>query len=190
MSTDTDDRMVVLAAKRVQSNGTKVAAQMRRIADSIDREIPSDLTKIIARPIAVAYNVQHELTWGVANCGMDSLLSACDELAALERQLADERTAHTELLAFITDQERRHFRTEHDTGANTNALFLHNQLRKLAGLPELQVSDLTSAEEYTDRTRDAISEREYPLMPRGARPGDQCDETCTADCGHCKGVHA
>lgn len=22
------------------------------------------------------------------------------------------------------------------------------------------------------------------------RPGDQCDETCTVDCGHCKGIHA
>lgn len=69
-------------------------------------------------------------------------------------------------LEFIADIERRFFRTEHDTGANINALMIWNLVRKEAGLPKLQVFDLTIAEEYCDEGRDAVAEREYPLMPR------------------------
>jgi len=69
-------------------------------------------------------------------------------------------------LEFIADVERRMFRTEHDTGANINALMIWNMVREHAGLPKLQVLDLTIGEEYCDKTYDAVSEREYPLRPR------------------------
>lgn len=67
---------------------------------------------------------------------------------------------------FIADIERSYLRTEHDIGANHSALYLWNLVRGRAGLPPLDKDDLTTAAEYCDRTRDAISEREYPLMPR------------------------
>lgn len=47
------------------------------------------------------------------------------------------------LLAFIDDVERSMFRTDMDTGANTNALIVWNQLRMYAGLPALSRTDLT-----------------------------------------------
>lgn len=47
------------------------------------------------------------------------------------------------LLAFIDDVERSMFRTDMDTGANTNALIVWNQLRIHAGLPALNRMDLT-----------------------------------------------
>jgi len=41
------------------------------------------------------------------------------------------------LAEFIEDVESRHFRTPYDTGANTNALFIWNQVRELIDLPRL-----------------------------------------------------
>lgn len=67
------------------------------------------------------------------------------------------------LLEFIKDQEERNFRTEHDTGANPNALFIWNMVRRLAGLPDLKRTDLPAyceiCEEY----------HQYPHKRRGAR---------------------
>jgi hypothetical protein len=70
------------------------------------------------------------------------------------------------LLECIEQIERQNFRTESDLGANPAALVLWNRVRERAGLPRLRRADLTTAAEYTDRSRDAIGEREYPLMPR------------------------
>lgn len=72
-------------------------------------------------------------------------------------------------LEFIADIERRFFRTEHDSGADLNALMIWNLVRQEAGLPKLQVLDLTIGEEYCDKSRDAVAEREYPLMPRSEK---------------------
>jgi hypothetical protein len=46
------------------------------------------------------------------------------------------------LLDFIREVEDAHFRTECDTGANLNVLLIWNLVRKEAGLPWLQKSDL------------------------------------------------
>jgi hypothetical protein len=46
------------------------------------------------------------------------------------------------LLRFIADVEGRDFRTEHDTGANFNALYIWNHVRRLAGLEPLKKTDL------------------------------------------------
>jgi len=48
------------------------------------------------------------------------------------------------LLRFIADQENRNFRTEHDTGAGSNTLFIWSAVRQLAGLPKLEASDLAA----------------------------------------------
>lgn len=71
---------------------------------------------------------------------------------------------------FIAETERALFRTEHDIGGNVNARIVWNRVRALAGLPALREEDLTTADEYCDRTCDVISEREYPLMPRSQSP--------------------
>ena len=70
------------------------------------------------------------------------------------------------LLEFIAKTERAYFRTEHDLGANFHSLFIWNRVREMANLPKLDEADLTTADEYCDKTCDVISEREYPLMPR------------------------
>ena len=46
------------------------------------------------------------------------------------------------LLEFIKSVEERDFRTESDTGANSNALYIWNHVRRLAGLPDIEKSDL------------------------------------------------
>lgn len=46
------------------------------------------------------------------------------------------------LLQFIADTERAHFRTVHDSGANSNAMMLWNLLREHAGLSKLMLNDL------------------------------------------------
>lgn len=46
------------------------------------------------------------------------------------------------ILDFIKQTEKSHFRTVHDTGANSNALFVWNLVRQHAGLSPLQISDL------------------------------------------------
>jgi hypothetical protein len=43
---------------------------------------------------------------------------------------------------FIKRVEAGHFRTNQDTGANANALFIWNLVRKEAGLEPLSVKDL------------------------------------------------
>ena len=45
---------------------------------------------------------------------------------------------------FVEKIERAHFRTDEDTGANLNALFIWNLVRKELGLDNLQKSDLPS----------------------------------------------
>lgn len=47
-----------------------------------------------------------------------------------------------ELMEFIEQTEKSHFRTASDTGANPNALFIWNLLREHAGLPRLTKDDL------------------------------------------------
>lgn len=51
-------------------------------------------------------------------------------------------TADTRLTDMIADVEKRHFRTEHDTGANPNVLMIWNIVREYAGLPLLERDDL------------------------------------------------
>lgn len=63
-----------------------------------------------------------------------------------------------DLLNFIEKTERAHLRTEHDTGANFNALLLWNQVREFAGLPKIRRHDLPEGPMY--------QERPYPRMPR------------------------
>jgi hypothetical protein len=43
---------------------------------------------------------------------------------------------------WIKEVEGHHFRTNHDTGANLNALFVWNILRRRAGLPSISKNDL------------------------------------------------
>ena len=45
-------------------------------------------------------------------------------------------------IEFIERVEKAHFRTEHDTGANHNALLIWNVVRKEAGLPPISLQDL------------------------------------------------
>lgn len=46
------------------------------------------------------------------------------------------------LLKFIADVEGRDFRTEQDTGATMNAIYVWNHVRRLAGLEPLRLQDL------------------------------------------------
>jgi len=43
---------------------------------------------------------------------------------------------------FIAHMEKHYFRTDADTGANENALFVWNLVREYAGLPKLTLKDL------------------------------------------------
>lgn len=69
-----------------------------------------------------------------------SKLKAFRDYKTREREVL--RLDHVTLLSFIKDVEEAHFRTEHDTGANRNALFIWSLVRRLAGLPDLALTDL------------------------------------------------
>jgi hypothetical protein len=47
-------------------------------------------------------------------------------------------------LAFVQQVERDHFRTVSDTGANENAMFIWNQVRRHVGLTPLSKDDLAA----------------------------------------------
>ena len=72
-------------------------------------------------------------------------------------------TGQPDLIEFIADFESRFMRTESDTTANPNALFVWNIIRERAGLPRLNRVDLTCACEYSESP---VLERPYPVMPR------------------------
>lgn len=46
------------------------------------------------------------------------------------------------ILELIETVEKAHFRTQEDTGANSNAILIWNCVRRFAGLPEIFRSDL------------------------------------------------
>lgn len=50
--------------------------------------------------------------------------------------------ANAPILKMIAEVERKHFRTEHDSGANQNAMMIWNRVRKHAGLEPLTLSNL------------------------------------------------
>jgi hypothetical protein len=43
---------------------------------------------------------------------------------------------------FVKEVEESHFRTNEDTGANSNALLIWNMVREHVGLPRLDILDL------------------------------------------------
>lgn len=59
------------------------------------------------------------------------------QIEALQIELSRQPFDQGTLRQFIAGVEARNFRTVHDTGANQNAMFLWNQLRRFAGLPEI-----------------------------------------------------
>lgn len=60
------------------------------------------------------------------------------------------------LVEFIQDAERKYFRTESDTGANPNAMFVWNRVREYAGLPILTRENLF--ENHAALTGESIEE--------------------------------
>ena len=59
-----------------------------------------------------------------------------------ESLIKNRKSSELELLAFIEKTENSYFRTDGDIGANWNALIVWNQVRKFAGLKELDKDDL------------------------------------------------
>lgn len=88
--------------------------------------------------------------------------------AAVERATAEmqktfyEEVVRQALIEAITDIERKHARTQSDTLANPNALFLHNFYRRRAGLDRLRIDDLPA----WDSLKRDYETRPYPLTPR------------------------
>lgn len=66
------------------------------------------------------------------------------------------------LLEFIKDQENRNFRTNQDSGATWNALFIWNAVRRLAGLPDLEMDHLPAY---------CVTCKEYHVNPHERLPG-------------------
>ena len=64
---------------------------------------------------------------------------------SIEEAIAKLNAARKEmtLVELIEDVESRHFRTNMDTGANSNALFVWNIVREYAGLPRITRTDLS-----------------------------------------------
>lgn len=56
-----------------------------------------------------------------------------------------------DLIEFISKVEQSHFRTVHDTGANSCAMLIWNLVREYAHLPPLKMSDLPTWNETTLR---------------------------------------
>lgn len=59
----------------------------------------------------------------------------------LYQESVDE-AVQAKLKDIIAEIEASHFRTEHDSGAASNAMLVHNALRMKAGLPYLTVDQL------------------------------------------------
>lgn len=64
----------------------------------------------------------------------------------------------SDLTDFIEDIERRYFRTDSDTGAGDNALFIWNRVREHAGMKPLTKGDLRKRERdyYMTRLAEAV----------------------------------
>ncbi len=72
-----------------------------------------------------------------------------DVYSTTERKIVLTREVHPvdlspskNFLEFIKYVETSYFRTNQDTGANENALFIWNRVRQYAGLPQYEKSDL------------------------------------------------
>ena len=103
------------------------------------------------------YNALHDKTATGSFRARETALkveAANEILTELERIVASEpastpdtrelRSTEGETLAeFMLRVERAHFRTEYDTGANSNALFIWNMVRRFAGLTRLDIQDLS-----------------------------------------------
>jgi hypothetical protein len=68
------------------------------------------------------------------------------------------------LIEMIAAVERDHFRTEHDSGANRNAMMIWNYVRKHAGLEPLTIADLPAWCETCQR---------YHIKPHSRKPNNQ-----------------
>lgn len=67
------------AAERYTANLAKVSARLRELADRVDRE-----GKVRERPYQLSHSVSaqqvlHEVTWGVANLGLENLLASASD---------------------------------------------------------------------------------------------------------------
>lgn len=83
----------------------------------------------------------------------------------LERALKEQRDRRRalSLVDFIKDVEAANFRTNSDTGANDNALFVWNILREYAGMPKLTHDELRQRQVDTssDKTLTVESLKEF-----------------------------
>jgi len=101
----------------------------------------------------------------------------------LDRRIAEHKALQKEmtLLEFIEDIESRFFRTNSDSGAGHNTLFIWNMVREKAGLPKLTAADLrqrqvdTSSdphltveklEEFEEWYKDYSVYCDYPMMKK------------------------
>jgi hypothetical protein len=70
------------------------------------------------------------------------LLKTQEEQTQKEQEPETKDSKNENLLRFIAETERKHFRTVADHGANPHSMMFWNMLRKFAGLSELTLDDL------------------------------------------------
>lgn len=68
---------------------------------------------------------------------------ADDALGQVLKNLEKNPQPEQSLNDFISNVESKHFRTVHDTGANSNTLMVWNEVRKYAGLDSLGLNNLS-----------------------------------------------
>jgi hypothetical protein len=122
---------------------------------------------------------EHLNTWKMAGLSNQDK----ERLAWLDGYFAahDEKQKDMTLLEFIEDIESRFFRSNSDTGANSNALFIWNMVREKADLPKLTHEDLRqrqvdtspdpsltveNLEEFEAWYKEYSVYRDYPIMKR------------------------
>lgn len=134
---DTNMEQVQEAARMLKNQVDVIAGQLREIAN-----LKANYEKLQA----VSGEWQAQLVEAIG--AKDYLFKHSEELEeirqqqrkqieALQIELARQPFDQGTLRQFIAGVEARNFRTVQDTGANQNAMFLWNQLRRFAGLPEI-----------------------------------------------------
>lgn len=81
---DRDAKMIEYYEERVRVRASAVAENLRSVADRIDRDVKN------ASVDAVASGVTHEVVWGVANSGLDTLAENYRNLVEMRAAVADD----------------------------------------------------------------------------------------------------
>ncbi len=85
----TFDPSVDPRAERLFAHQARIAAQLRSLADRVERQKPAMSVRSAHPYASLASDIIHEVTWGVANLNLSSLTEAAADAEWFMSQSAD-----------------------------------------------------------------------------------------------------